>query len=429
MSGKGIYVSAEKAVEQIRDGDRVVIGHACGEPRFLVKAFTDRLPALKGIQTVHMVGLGESAYCRPELAANVRHNSIFVGGKERKAIQEGRADYTPRYFSEIPALFYDGSLPPDIALIQVSRPNKHGYVSLGVSVDYTMEAARRARLVIAQVNANMPWTHGESFLHVSDIDYLVERDEPIIELPRGELSEEDRQIGRNCAELVPDGATLQLGIGSLPDAVLLSLTDKNDLGIHSEMFSDGVMDLVEKGIVTNKRKTLHPGKMVATFIMGTRKLYDFIDDNPSVYMSTVDYVNDPRVICQNDSLISINSCVQVDLMGQVCSESVGLTQISSVGGQVDFIRGARMSKGGKSLLVFASTAKNGEVSKIVPFLDQGAAVTTNRYDVNYIVTEYGSACLQGKCLRDRGRALIEIAHPKFRPALREEWERRFHMKY
>jgi len=376
-----------------------------------------------------MIGQGESAYCCPEMVPYVRHNSLFVGPKERKAIYEGRADYTPRYFSEIPKLFHDGSLPLDVALIQVTPPDRHGYVSLGVSVDYTLAAAQQAKLVIAQVNSFMPRTHGNSFLHVSDIDYLVECNEPLIQLPKDGLTNEGKMIGDFCSELIPNGATLQLGIGSLPDAVLLSLAEKKDLGIHSEMISDGVVDLVRQGVINNKKKTLHKDRMVVSFVMGSDKLYDFLDDNPAIYMAPVDYVNNPSVIAQNDNMISINSCVQVDLTGQVCSESIGPMQISSVGGQVDFVRGSRMASMGKSILVFQSTAKNGELSKIVPFLDQGAAVTTNRNEVDHIVTEYGVASLQGKTLRERAVSLIEIAHPKFRGMLREEWERRFHAKY
>lgn len=423
------YVTAAQAVSHVKSGDRVLIGHATGEPLALTRALTDRMDQLRDVETVHMIGMGESRQCLPEAQGHFRHNSVFVGGKERKAIAEGRADYTPRYFSAIPALFTDGSLPLDVALIQVSRPDKHGYVSLGNSVDYGMAAAKNAKLSIAQVNAHTPRCHGDCFMHLSEFDWLVEEDVPLIELKRGELTEEEKAIGRHCASLIPDGATLQLGIGSLPDAVLLSLVDKKDLGIHSEMFSDGVMELVRAGVVTGKRKTLHPEKMVATFIMGSRELYDFVDDNPAVYMAPVEYVNDPAVIAQNDRMVSINSCVQVDLMGQVCAESVGLTQISAVGGQVDFVRGANMSRGGVSIIAMTATAKGGAVSKIVPFLDKGAAVTTGRNDMGCIVTEYGIADLRGQHLRERARRLICIAHPDFRPALIEEWQNRFHMTW
>jgi len=426
---KGAVVTAEEAVRCIKDGDRVVIGHACGEPVALTSAFSRRIPELTGVETVHMVGMGESLYCLPEAEGHVHHNSLFVGGKERKAIAEGRGDHTPRYFSAIPDLFRNGALPVDVALVEVSAPDRHGFVSFGISVDYTITAAKKAKTVIAQVNANMPRCHGECFMHVSEFDYLVYEDTPLIELHPGPVGGTEQAIARYCSELVPDGATLQLGIGSLPDAVAALLTDRRNLGIHSEMFSDAVVELVERGVVNNAEKTLLPGKMAVSFLMGTRRLYDFVDDNPMVYMAPVEYINNPYVIAQNKKLISINSCVQVDLMGQVCSESVGLTQISGVGGQVDFVRGASMSEGGVSIIATASTAKNGTVSKIVPFLDPGMAVTTNRYDVMNIVTEYGIASLAGKTLRQRARALIDIAHPDFRASLAEEFGRRFNEQY
>lgn len=422
-------LSPQQAVEQIKDYDRVAIGHACGEPLALTAALAKYLPSLKGVETVHMVGMGDSRHCEADAQGHIRHNSLFAGKKERLAIVEGRADYTPGYFSRIPSLFTDGILPLDVALIQVSPPDCHGYVSLGISVDYSMAAARSARLAIAQVNRHMPRCHGDCFMHISEFDGLVEVDMPLLELQKGQLTPEEAAIGRHCADLIPDGATLQLGIGSLPDAVLLSLKDKKDLGIHSEMFSDGVVELVEAGVITNRKKTLHQGKMVASFLMGSRKLYDFVDDNPSVYMAPVDYVNDPYIIAKNDNLISINSCVQVDLMGQVGAEAVGLTQISAVGGQVDFIRGAAMSKGGIAIIAMTSTARGGTCSKIVSCLDEGTAVTTSRNDVMYIVTEYGSVNLQGKSLRERARALIGIAHPDFRGRLIQEWERRFRQSW
>ena len=424
-----LYITAGEAVAKIQNGDRVAISHACGEPRALTRALAERMDSLRDVETVHMVGMGDSIYCSHEAEGHIRHNSIFVGGPERKAIEEGRADYTPRYFSKIPDLFTDGSLPVDVALVQVSRPDRHGYVSFGISVDYSITAARNAKLAIAQLNSYMPRCHGDCFMHLSEFDWLVEEDIPLIELNRGGLTKEEEEIGSHCAALIPDGATLQLGIGSLPDAVLLSLKGKKDLGIHSEMFSDGVVELVKAGVINNSKKTLLPGKFAATFLMGSRKLYDFVDDNPAVYMAPSSYINDPYIIAKNDNMVSINSCVQVDLTGQVCSESVGLRQISSVGGQVDFVRGARMSRGGLSIIAMASTAKKGMVSKIVPFLDQGSAVTTNRNDVMYIATEYGAVNLQGKNLRQRARLLISIAHPDFRPSLVEEWERRFRMKW
>ncbi len=417
-------IDASGAVKHIKNGDRIVLGHAVGEPQELVRALVARQEELEDVEIVHMVCVGEAKYCAPEARKHFRHNAIFVGGATRQAIADGRGDYTPCFFYEVPSLFRD-YLPIDVALIQTSRPDKNGYVSLGVSVDYTKAVAENAALVIAQVNEAMPRTMGDSFIHIREIDYFVEHTEPLLELQRSELSEEELTIGRYCASLIPDGATLQLGIGSLPDAVLMSLEEKKDLGIHSEMFSDGVMHLVKKGVINNRKKSLHPGKIVASFIMGSRNLYNFVDENPLIYMATVDYVNNPYVIGQNDNLISINSCVQVDLQGQVCSESIGLKQISGTGGQVDFIRGASISKGGKAILAITSTARNGSVSKIVPLLDEGAAITTSRNDVDYIVTEYGIAKLKGKSLRDRGRELIHIAHPKFRNDLISEWEKRF----
>jgi 4-hydroxybutyrate CoA-transferase len=424
MITKEKLVTAEEAIRKIKSGDKIVIGHACGEPQMLTKALSHRISELKDVTTLHMVGMGESAYCREEATDHVRHCSLFVGGRERKAVAEGRADYVPIYFSEIPG-YLCKKLKVDVALIQVSPPDKHGYVSLGISVDYTLAVAKSAEITIAQVNEQMPRTHGDSFLHVSDIDVFVIGNEPIIELPQGKISEIDMTIGKHCADLIDNGAVLQLGIGSLPDAVLSSLFDKKDLGLHTEMFSDGAIPLIEQGIINNRSKKLLPGKSVASFLMGSRALYNYVDDNPAVYMGPVDFVNDPYVISQNDHVVSINSCVQVDLFGQVCSTSVGLKQISGVGGQVDFVRGANLSKNGVSIIAIASTAKDGTVSKIVPYLDEGAAVTTNRYDVMYIVTEFGSVNLQGLSLKDRARALIDLAHPDFRESLAEEYERRF----
>lgn len=429
MSKTPKVVDAKTAVSEIKDGDTVAIGHACSEPQHLVAALCARNGELKDIRTTHMVDMGESFYTRSEAQGSFRHCSLFVGGSSRKAIAEGRADFIPVHFSKVPELFWGGFVQADVALVQVSPPDQHGYMSLGVSVDYTYAATQCAKTVIAQVNRHCPRTHGESFIHTSEVDYLVEFDEPLIELKRAVLTEQDKTIGANCAELIQDGDTLQLGIGALPDAILLSLMDKNDLGIHSEMFSDGVVDLVEAGVITNKKKSYFRNRFVATFLMGSKKLYDFVDDNPAVYMAPSDFTNDPYVIGKNDNLVSINSCVQVDLCGQICSESVGPRQISASGGQVDFVRGATLSKGGKSIIAVESATKDGKTSKIVPFLNEGAAVTTLRNDVNYVVTEYGVAYLKGKTMRDRGRELIKIAHPNFRDGLTQEWEKQYRMKF
>lgn len=417
-----------QAVQQIESGQRVVVAHACGEPSIILDALVANAAQYENVEIIHMVAMGKAAYCQPQYDKNFHHNAFFLGGSTRAAAAEGRVDFTPVYFSEIPSLLRE-DLRPNVTLLQCSPPDAHGYVSLGVSVDYTKPAAEASDLVIAQVNQNMPRTLGDSFLHVTQIGCLVEADTPVIELAPPKIGDVERAIGENVASLVRDGDTLQLGIGAIPDAVLLFLKEKNDLGIHTEMFSDGVVELVEAGVITNKAKTLHRGQSVATFLMGTRRLYDYVSDNPAVAMYPVDYVNDPYVIGQNDNLVSINSCVQVDIMGQVVSTSAGLRQISGVGGQVDFVRGANLSKGGRAIMAMPSTTGKGKISKIVPFLDQGSAVTTTRNEVNYVITEYGIAKLKGKSLRQRAEALIRIAHPDFRDELTAEFRRRYPRDY
>lgn len=417
-----------QAVQQIKSGQRVVVAHACGEPSIILDALVAKAAQYENVEIIHMVAMGKAAYCQPQYDKNFHHNAFFLGGSTRAAAAEGRVDFTPVYFSEIPSLLRE-DLRPNVTLLQCSPPDAHGYVSLGVSVDYTKPAAEASDLVIAQVNQNMPRTLGDSFLHVTQIGCLVEADTPVIELAPPKIGDVERAIGENVASLVRDGDTLQLGIGAIPDAVLLFLKEKNDLGIHTEMFSDGVVELVEAGVITNKAKTLHRGQSVATFLMGTRRLYDYVSDNPAVAMYPVDYVNDPYVIGQNDNLVSINSCVQVDIMGQVVSTSAGLRQISGVGGQVDFVRGANLSKGGRAIMAMPSTTGKGKISKIVPFLDQGSAVTTTRNEVNYVITEYGIAKLKGKSLRQRAEALIRIAHPDFRDELTAEFRRRYPRDY
>ena len=418
-------VTAVEAVKNIKSGDRVVTGHACGEPKEIIAAMVKNRDSYKNVEIVHMVSMGQSEYANPDMSPYFHHNSIFVGATTREAVFDGRADFTPCYFSEVPGMFSGGTLPVDVAMVQLTRPDEHGYCSFGVSNDYTKPAAEAAKIVIAELNDKMPRTMGDSFIHISDIDYIVETSNDIIELQPPRIGEIERAIGENCAKLVEDGSTLQLGIGAIPDAVLLFLKEKKDLGIHSEMISDGVVELIESGIITNKAKTLHQGKTVVTFLMGTKKLYDFVNNNPSVVMYSVDYVNNPCVIAQNYKMVSINSCIQVDFMGQVAADSIGLKQFSGVGGQVDFVRGAAMAKDGKSIIAMPSTASKGRLSRIVPLLDEGAAVTTSRNDVHYVVTEYGIAELKGKTLKERARALINIAHPDFRPQLVEEWEKRF----
>jgi len=425
---KSKVITAEQAAEKIKSGDRVVTGHAVGEPKEVLAAMVAKCEAYENVEIVHMVTMSESAYAQPGMEKHFRHNSLFVGGTTREAVKSGRADYIPCFFTEVPSLLRE-ELPVDVALIQVTLPDEHGYCSFGVSNDYTKPAAECAKLVIAEVNNRMPRTMGDSFIHVSDIDYIVESNHPIIELKPPKIGEIERAIGENIASLVEDGSTLQLGIGAIPDAALLFLKNKKNLGIHSEMISDGVVELVEAGVVTNKAKAIHKGKIVVTFLMGTQRLYDFVNNNPMVEMYSVDYVNDPEVIAKNSKMVSINSCIQVDLMGQVNSETIGLKQISGVGGQVDFVRGANKCKDGKSIMAMSSTAAKGTISKIVPLLDEGSAVTTGRNDVRYIVTEYGIAQLRGKNLKQRARALINIAHPRFRRSLTEEWEKRFKCKF
>lgn len=431
MNWKDTYRSrlttAEEAVAHIKSGDRVVLGHAAGEPLHLTQAMVRNAAAYSNVEIAHMLVLGSCDYCRPEYADNFRHNALFVSPPARNAIESGQADFTPGYFYRVPRLF-EAALPIDVALIQVTPPDKNGICSLGVSVDYTLAAMKNAKLVIAQVNDRMPRTCGSGNIHVAEIDLFVEHPAPLSELAPPKNGPVEEAIGRYCASLINDGDTLQLGIGAIPDAVLSCLRHKKDLGIHSEMFSDGVVDLMERGVITNSKKTCKPGVSVANFLMGTQRLYDFVSNNPLVELHPVDYVNAPVIIAQNDNMVCINSCVQVDLMGQVASETVGYKQISGVGGQVDFVRGAAMSKNGRSIMAMPSTAK-GKVSKIVPVLDEGSAVTTSRNDVDYVVTEYGIAHLTGRTLRERAKALIRIAHPDFRPRLCAEYEKRFHAKY
>lgn len=413
---KNKNVSAAEALKIVKSGDRVVIGHACGEPPALVAALVDRAPELRNVEIVHMVAMGPAKYAQPGMESSFRHNALFVGGSTRKSVEEKRADYTPCFFSEIPRLFRDGFLPVDVALIQVTPPDEQGFCSFGVSVDYTQTATECAKTVICQVNKQMPKTSGAK-IHLDQMTCIVEKDEPLIELKPAKIGDLEKKIGENVATLIPDGATLQLGIGAIPDAVLLFLGNKKDLGIHSEMFSDGVVFLAESGVVTNRKKTINPGKFIATFLMGTQKLYDFVNNNPDVIMLPVDHVNDPYIIGQNQNMISINSALQVDLMGQVNAEMIGSRQFSGIGGQVDFVRGASRSHGGKSIIALPSTASSGTISRIAVDLDHGAAVSTSRNDVHCIVTEYGVANLRGKSLRERARALISIAHPDFRADL------------
>jgi 4-hydroxybutyrate CoA-transferase len=416
----GKRTTAAAAMKCVKSGDRVVFAHACGEPLDLVDALVARSGELKHVEINHMVAMGKGEYAKPEYADSFYHKSLFVGGSTREAVKEGRGDYVPVFFHEIPKLFCEGYLPPDVVLIHVSPPDKHGFCSFGISVDYTKPAAQVAKTVVAQVNPKMPRTHGDAFIHVGEIDVIVESEQDIIELQPPKIGPVEEAIGKHIAALVDDGSCLQLGIGGIPDAVLLFLHEKNELGIHSEMFSEGVVDLYNEGVITNNLKTINKDKMVANFLMGTRRLYDFVDDNPAVNMFPVNYVNDPFVIAQNDRVVAINSAIQVDLLGQVVADSMGATQFTGIGGQVDFVRGAARSRDGKAIIALPSTAKKGTVSRIVAALSPGTAVTTMRADVDYIVTEHGVAHLRGLGLRERAETLIEIADPAFKDQIREE---------
>jgi 4-hydroxybutyrate CoA-transferase len=406
--------TGEEAVRLVKSDDRIVFSHACGTPLDLPGLLVKRKDELRNVQIVHMVPMGDALYCHPASADSFRHIALFTGGPTREAIWENRADYIPYLFSEIPFLF-ETLLPVDVAMVTVSPPDKNGFCSLGVSVDYTKKAVECAKTVIAEVNKSMPRTHGESFVHVTDIDCFVEVNRPIMELKSGELSETEIQIGKHVAELISDGCCLQLGIGGIPDAVLRNLTGFKDLGVHSEMISDGVQHLVEKGVITGRKKTLHNGKIVVNFLMGTRSFYDWVDDNPIIEMRAVTYTNNPYIVAQNKNMVAINSALEVDLLGQVCADTLGPKQFSGVGGQLDFVRGARMSEGGKAVIALPSRTKDS--SRIVSTLKPGAAVTTSRNDVDYVVTDHGVASLRGKTVRERMKALIHIAHPDFREGL------------
>ncbi len=407
----------EDAVKVIQSGQRVFLTGNCSVPQKLLAALVARAPELHNVEIVQVLTVGPADYVQPGMEEHLRVNTLFISDNVRQAVNEGRADYTPCFLSEIPHLWRNGHLPIDVALIHVSPPDEHGFCSFGIEVGVTKPAAHAARIVIAEVNDQMPRTLGDSFIHVSKIDYAVPVSYKLPELPLGEVTELNKRIGQHVAELIEDGSTLQMGIGGIPDGVLLFLRDKRDLGIHTELFSDGVVELVERGVVTNEKKTLHPGKIIAGFLLGTQRLYDFVDNNPVVELHPTDYVNDPFLIAQNEKMVAINSAIEVDLTGQVCADSIGSRLYSGVGGQVDFIRGAARSKGGKPIIALPSTAKNDTISRIVPTLKPGAGVVTTRNDVHYVVTEYGVAYLHGKTIRQRVQALINIAHPKFRDEL------------
>ena len=418
-------VDAEAAVKAIRSGDHVWIHAGCNNPEELVRAMVGRAGELRGVEVTHLLTFGYADYVEPRYAGSFRHRSLFTGANVREAVNDGRADFVPVFLSEIPRLMANGELPVDVALIQLSPPDEHGFCSYGVGVECTKAAAERARSVIALVNRRMPRSLGDSFIHVSRLSHVVEVDRAVLELPQAKtVGEVARAIGAHVAELIEDGATLQMGIGEIPDAVLLFLKEKRNLGIHTEMFSDGVVDLFESGVVNGEAKTLHRSKIVASFVLGTRRCFEFLDNNPFVEFHPSDYVNDPFVIAQNEKMVAINSAIAVDLTGQVCADSIGRQIYSGFGGQVDFIRGASRSKGGRPVIALSSTAKDGRVSRIVDTLEPGAGVVTTRADVHYVVTEHGIARLHGRSLRERAQELIGVAHPDFREELRAAARRR-----
>jgi acyl-CoA hydrolase len=415
--------TATEAVACVESNMRVYIHPGCAEPEALVEALIARAPFVKNVEIVHLLTLGSSPYCAPEMAESFRHNALFVGGNVRQAVHEGRADYTPIFLGEVEALFESGEMPIDVAFIQVSPPDPHGYCSFGVGVDTTLTAAKFAHRVVAQVNAQMPRTYGDSFIHVSQLDAIVEVSQPLCELKKHGSDAVNQAIGANVASLIEDGAVLQCGIGGIPDAVLPNLMDRRDLGVHTELISDNVIPLLEAGIINGQRKNFKPRKVILGFVLGSRKLFEFVDENPAFEFHPSAYTNDPFRIAQNHRMVAINSAIEVDLTGQVCAESIGPWFYSGFGGQLDFIRGAARSKGGKPIIALPSTAKDGTVSRIVPRLAHGAGVLTGRADVHYVVTEYGIAYLHGRTIRQRCESLINIAHPNFRNELYEYCER------
>jgi acyl-CoA hydrolase/GNAT superfamily N-acetyltransferase len=405
------------ALQQIRPGERIFVGSGCAVPSLLVKTLETIGSTLRDTEIMHILTVGDTPYTNEQFCDNFRCNAFFIGNNTRTAIAEGRADYTPVFLSDLPHLFRNGTIPIDVALIQVTPPDEHGFCCLGVSVDVVKSAAESATTVIAEVNPQMPRTRGDSLISIDQIDILTENDTPLPEVPSPPPDEISEKIAKNISRFIEDGSTIQMGIGTIPAAITKFLKNKNDLGVHSEMISDGVVDLWHEGIITNRKKSIHPGKIITTFCMGTKKLYDFVNDNPFVEFHPSEYVNNPYIISLNDRMVALNSALEVDLTGQVTAESLGHIFYSGIGGQADFMRGASKSKRGKPIIALPSTAKDGSISRIVPHLSEAAGVVTSRGDVHYVVTEYGVASLHGRSIRERAIALINIAHPQFREKL------------
>lgn len=418
-------ISAAEAVKVIKSGSKVVIQPGCAAPFELINAMCDRKDELFDVDIYHVLMVGDLPYLKPGMEKHFKHKAFFIGGNARQAINEGRAEFVPIFLSEVTLLFKRGIILADVAFIHVSPPDEHGFCSYGIDVGNIKTPAEKAKIVIAQVNNKMPRGLGNSFIHVNKIDYIVEGDADLMELPQVDPNTSPEmlaiydKIGENVASLIDDGSTLQMGIGAIPDSVMKYLKNKNDLGIHTEMFSDGIVDLVEEGIINGEHKTLHHGKIIAGFCLGTKKSYDFIDNNPIIEFHPQEYVNNPFIISQNYKMVAINSAIEVDLTGQVCSDSIGTKFYSGIGGQVDFIRGASHSEGGKPIIALPSSTKDKKFSRITSVLKEGAGVVTSRGDVRYVVTEYGIAQLWGKSIKERALALIEIAHPDFRTQLME----------
>ena len=422
------FASEDEIFSHIRRGDHIFVASGCGEPQYLVQAmirYVESNPkAFFDAEIIHIYSLGLAPYAGAKYKANFRHNSFFIGNSTRDSINAGMADYTPISLSQVPALLSSGVIQIDVALIQTSMPDPHHYLSLGVSVDLVKAATEKAKIVIAQINPNMPTIHGDGFIHIKDVDFIIPYDEPLLEVSKTPTSEVIKTIGKNVARLVQDGDTIQVGWGGLPNAVMTSLYKKKNLGVHTELLSDGLVDLIKAGVIDNSRKTIDHGKTVAAFCMGNKSTYDFLDNNPSIALRTLDYTNNQLIIARMENMVAINSTLEIDLSGQATSESIGGVFYSGVGGHQDFMRGALFSKNGKTILALKSTSLNDTVSRIVPALKEQAGVTLNRADTRYVVTEYGIAYLHGKNIRERAMALIAIAHPKFRPWLIEEAKKR-----
>jgi acetyl-CoA hydrolase len=421
MNWQSLYRSkitdVDTALAGVRSNERVYLAGGAGVPLSLIEGLIRKADELHDVELTHILTFAPAPYAAPKFEGSFRVNALFIGENVRHAVQEGRADFTPVFLSEIPSLFRDGNLPLDAALVSLAPPDEHGFCSFGVEVGTTKPATEEARVVIAEVNQQMPRTLGDCFIHVSRLSHIVEVDYPLPEAPQGGSSELHLRVGQHIAEMIPNGATLQMGIGSIPDAVLANLGSHLDLGIHTELFSNGVIDMVESGVISCRKKSFHPGKIVSGFAFGTKDLYEFVHNNPLIEFHPSDYVNDPFNIAQNDKMVAINSALQVDLTGQICADSIGSRLYSGVGGQLDFIRGAARSKGGLPIVACLSTAKGNSISRIVPMLYEGAGVVTTRNDVHYVVTEYGVASLHGRTVRQRAMALINIAHPQFRDEL------------